>query len=140
MIYLTRCYYLSALHRLHNPQLSPAENQVIYGKCNYAPGHGHNYAVEVTVAGEPAAESGMVVNLAELDAFVARELLARFHLADLNTDVPSFRQHVPTSENFCLEIFRLLQQGFRAARIERVRLLETSRNAFEYAAEKGDSG
>ena len=140
MIYLTRRYHFSASHRLHNPRLSKAENQAIYGKCNNELGHGHNYSLEVTVVGEPAAETGMVVNLAELDAFVAREILDRFHLTCLNTDVPNFRHNVPSSENLCVEIFRLLQQGFGFARIDRVRLRETSRNALEYTGEKGDPG
>ncbi len=136
MIYLTRRYSFSASHRLHNPQLAAELNQRIYGKCNSPYGHGHNYALEVTVAGEPQPATGMVVNLAELDSFVERTILERFDQAYLNDDRDAFASAAPTTENLCRAIYHLLQTGFCAAPVERVRLEETSWNAFEYAGER----
>lgn len=138
MIYLTRRYRFSASHRLHSPRFSEAENRRIYGKCSNPGGHGHNYALEVTVAGEPQPGTGMVVNLARLDAFVEKEILERFDLAYLNADADCFGDQVPTSENFCMALYRLFQQGFREARVSRVRLEETSLNSFEYRGEEGE--
>lgn len=138
MIYLTRRYHFAASHRLHNPQLSEAENLRVYGKCSNQGGHGHNYALEVTVAGEPDARTGMAVNLAELDGFVEREILERFDHAYLNADAESFGRQVPTTENLCGEIFGRLRRGFRPAPVTRVRLEETSRNSFEIRDEEGD--
>jgi len=135
MMYLTRRYSFSASHRLHNPQLAAEQNERIYGKCNSPHGHGHNYALEITVAGVPHPATGMVVNLAELDDFVQRTILDRFDLAYLNDDRDAFRAAVPTTENLCRSIYHLLQTGFQTAPVERVRLEETSRNAFEYAGE-----
>lgn len=137
MIYLTRRYSFSASHRLHNPRFSEAENHRIYGKCSNPGGHGHNYLLEVTVAGEPDLRTGMVVDLGALDAFVAAEILERFDHANLNA-APAFHGHrVPTSENLCREIFHLLEEGFRPAPVARVRLEETSRNAFEVRSAEG---
>lgn len=136
MIYLTRRYLFSASHRLHNPELSPAENQAIYGKCNNPGGHGHNYALEVTVAGQPDPDTGMVVNLAELDACVQRRILDRFHLAYLNDDAEAFARSVPTTENLCRTIYHLLEKDFSAVTMDRVRLEETGSNAFEFAENK----
>jgi 6-pyruvoyltetrahydropterin/6-carboxytetrahydropterin synthase len=138
MIYLTRRYLFSASHRLHNPCLSEEENRRIYGKCNNPGGHGHNYALEVTVVGEPDPRTGMAVDLGRLDAFVEKEVLERFDLTYLNADPDFFADRVPTTENLCIEIYCRLHQSFREAAIDRVRLEETSLNSFTYRGEQGE--
>ncbi len=130
--YLTRRYWLAASHRLHSPKLSADENRATYGKCNNPYGHGHNYAVEVTVGGEIDAASGMICDLGELDGVVTREVLERFDHQNLNC-LPEFSDGVPTSENLCRAIYQVLQPRLRAAHLERVRLEETSMNSFEYS-------
>ena len=130
--HLTRRYRFSASHRLHSDQMSAEENRATYGKCNNPYGHGHNYALEVTVSGAVDAGTGMVCNLADLDGFMAREILARYEHVNLNT-LPEFRQRVPTTENLCVEIYEILQRGFHQAHLEKVRMEETMMNSFEYA-------
>jgi 6-pyruvoyltetrahydropterin/6-carboxytetrahydropterin synthase len=130
--HLTRRYTFSAAHRLHNPELSPDENAATYGKCNNPYGHGHNYALEVTVSGAVNERTGMVCNLADLDGFVQHEVLARYDHANLNT-LAEFQDCVPTTENLCKRIYEIMQRGFRAAHLDKVRLEETSMNSFEYA-------
>jgi len=132
MVYLTRKAEFSASHYYHNPGFSPEENRRIFGKCNNPNGHGHNYTLEVTVSGRVDASTGMVCNLVDLDSFVEREVLSRYHLENLNT-VQEFAQLVPTTENLSIEIFEILQRGFKCAHLERVRLEETMMNSFEYA-------
>lgn len=129
--HLTRRYQFSASHRLHNPQLSDAENRATYGKCNNPYGHGHNYALEVTMAGPVDDGTGMICDLIELDSFVQREVLDRFDHEHLNA-LPLFADEVPTTENLCAEVFRLLEP-FSCAQLEKVRLEETMLNSFEYA-------
>jgi 6-pyruvoyltetrahydropterin/6-carboxytetrahydropterin synthase len=131
---LTRRYTFSASHRLHSNHLAEAENQRIYGKCNNPFGHGHNYVVEVSVTGAVDAATGMIANLSDLDAYVAREVLEPFDHTYLNKDVAAFREVVPTAENLCIEIFERLKK-FPGARLARIRLEETGRNSFEYAGE-----
>ncbi len=135
--HLTRRYAFAASHRLHSGQMSEEENRRVYGKCNNPYGHGHNYALEVTVAGPVDPRTGMVCNIVDLDGFVGREVLERFGHENLN-DLPAFRAAVPTTENLCAEIFRLLRDGFRAAPVEKVRLEETMLNSFEYC-ENGEA-
>jgi 6-pyruvoyltetrahydropterin/6-carboxytetrahydropterin synthase len=130
--HLTRRYRFSASHRLHSTEMSADENRVTYGKCNNPHGHGHNYALEVTVSGQVDQSTGMVCNLVDLDGFVEREVLSRYHLENLNT-LQEFAQQVPTTENLSVEIFEILQRGFDQAHLERVRLEETMMNSFEYA-------
>jgi 6-pyruvoyltetrahydropterin/6-carboxytetrahydropterin synthase len=130
--HLTRRYRFSSSHRLHSARLSAEENLATYGKCNNPHGHGHNYALEVTVSGPVDPSTGMVCNLVDLDGFVEREVLSRYHLENLNT-VPEFAELVPTTENLSIEIFEILQRGFKKAHLEKVRLEETMMNSFEYA-------
>jgi 6-pyruvoyltetrahydropterin/6-carboxytetrahydropterin synthase len=129
--HLTRRYRFSASHRLHSGQMSLAENRAIYGKCNNPHGHGHNYALEVTVSGRVNETTGMVCNLADLDQCVEREIVSRFDLENLNTR-EEFAGLVPTTENLCLVIYDILKRRFTQAHLEGVRLEETMRNSFEY--------
>ena len=130
--HLTRRYIFSASHRLHSDELSEAENLATYGKCNNPYGHGHNYALEVTVSGQVNPQTGMICDLVLLDDAVRREVLDRFDHENLN-----FRQEfattVPTTENLSEIIFNILNQSFTAAHLEKVRLEETMMNSFEYA-------
>jgi 6-pyruvoyltetrahydropterin/6-carboxytetrahydropterin synthase len=132
--HLTRRYRFSASHRLHSDAMSGAENVATYGKCNNPHGHGHNYALEVTVSGQ-VDENGMVCNLVDLDGFVEREILERFDVQNLNT-LPEFAELVPTTENLSIAVYDILQRGFRLAHLERVRFEETLMNSFEYAGEE----
>jgi 6-pyruvoyltetrahydropterin/6-carboxytetrahydropterin synthase len=131
---LARRYRFSASHRLHSAQLGEQENQRVYGKCNNPYGHGHNYVVEVAVSGPVDPATGMIANLADLDAFVEREVLEPFDHTYLNEEIPEFQERVPTTENLCMEIFHRLRR-FPQARLERVRVEETGSNTFEYAGE-----
>jgi 6-pyruvoyltetrahydropterin/6-carboxytetrahydropterin synthase len=127
---LTRRYHFAASHRLHTAKLSEEENKRVYGKCSNPYGHGHNYVVEVTVNGPVDPETGMIANLGQLDPFVQREVIEPFDQKFLNEEVAEFREQAATTENVCSEIFRRLK-GFPLARLERVRVEETSKNSFE---------
>ncbi len=128
--HLTRRYMFSASHRLHSDAMSDEANRATYGKCNNPYGHGHNYALEVTVSGQVDA-NGMVCNLVDLDTFVGSEVLERFDHMNLNL-LPEFASDVPTTENLCIRIYDILKRGFQPAHLEKVRLEETMMNSFEY--------
>lgn len=136
-VQLGRRYRFAASHRLHTAQLSEEENCRVFGKCNNPYGHGHNYVLEILLSGEIDAATGMIANLADLDGFVTREVLEPIDHKSLNEDVAAFRATVPTTENLCIEIFRRLK-AFPHARVERVRVEETSNNSFEYAGNQED--
>lgn len=131
---LTRRYSFPASHRLFRSDWSDAENHRVFGKCANPHGHGHNYMLEITVSGAADPSTGMIVNLAGLDAFVRARVLDEFDHANLNEQVPEFHDSIPTTENLCRVIFNRLH-GFSRARIERVRIEETAKNSFEYVAE-----
>src|ERR1700730_5867377 len=132
--YLSRRYHFSASHRLHTEAYDAAQNMAVFGKCNNPHGHGHNYTVQGTGDRQVDPATGMVCNLAELDAFAQTNLLARFDHANLNT-LNCFRDTVSTTENLSIEIHRIFQR-FTAAHLERVHVEETSNNSFDYAGEQ----
>ena len=132
--YFGRRYMLSASHRLHSDTLTADENRAAYGKCNNPQGHGHNYVVEVLVGGPVDPETGMVVNLADLDLVVRKRVVERFDHANLNLD-SEFVNRVPTTENLCRVVFDLLNGTVPAGKLECVRVEETENNFFEYFGE-----
>ena len=125
MVLLTRKIEFSASHVYHNPALSPEENRRIFGKCNNPHGHGHNYTLEVTVAGEPNPVTGMVLDLKELKEILEREVMQRMDHRFLNKEVPELADKIPTCENIAQVIWGLLEPKIRQGRLHRVRLYET---------------
>lgn len=137
MTTLTRLYRFSASHRLHSATLGEAENDRLYGKCNNPFGHGHDYVLEVTATGPVDPVTCLVLPIRALDRLVEEKILAAFANRNLNLDIPEFAELVPTSENVALVIARLLEQHWHTylgripARLSRIHLQETARNAFE---------
>jgi 6-pyruvoyltetrahydropterin/6-carboxytetrahydropterin synthase len=130
IVHLSRRYSFAASHRLHVDALSPEANRETFGKCNNPFGHGHNYIAQVTFSGHVDSATGMVTNLADLDAFSQREVLDLFDHANLNT-LECFRDLTPTTENLSVELWRIYSQ-YPHARLERVRVEETGNNSFDY--------
>ena len=129
-----RRYALSASHRLHSDAVTAAENAATYGKCNNPHGHGHNYVVQVLARGPVGPETGMVINMADLDRTVQAQVLDRFDHCNLNLD-PLFAQRVPTTENLCRAVFELLAGSLHPATLAEVRIEETENNFFEFSGE-----
>jgi 6-pyruvoyltetrahydropterin/6-carboxytetrahydropterin synthase len=133
MLTLTRKLDFAASHRLHAPGLTDSENLEVFGKCNNPRGHGHNYGVEVTVAGTPDPVTGMLVDLEKLDTVLETEIMTRFDHKSLNDDVPELTGLNPTSEQLTLTIWDILKEKIPApARLHKVVVQETERNFFEY--------
>jgi 6-pyruvoyltetrahydropterin/6-carboxytetrahydropterin synthase len=136
VILVTRRYRLPAAHVLAIGSASEAENRRIYGKCANPAGHGHDYGFEVTVAGPVDERSGRVIDPARLDALFEQRVGRRLGHRMLN-EVPLFAERglVPTAENVARVVFEELAQPVAAcgaARLVRVRVVETRRNSFVY--------
>lgn len=133
VVELTRRYRFPAAHVLRSEALGDAENERLYGKCANPAGHGHDYALEITVAGPVDPRSGRVVAVDRLDALVRQRVLDRLTHRLLNDD-PWFAREVPTAENIARAAWEALCGAVAAespARLVRVRLRETRRNVFE---------
>ena len=133
MILLTQQFEFSASHRLHCPELSDEQNRQTFGKCNNPHGHGHNYLLEVTVAGTPDPRTGAVLPLPAFEQLVKERVIDRLDHKHLNTDTQEFREVNPSVENIARIIWNLLQDRVAPARLHRVRVWETAKTSAEYA-------
>ncbi|MBM4120367.1 MAG: 6-carboxytetrahydropterin synthase [Nitrospira sp.] len=129
---LTRRYTFAAMHRLHTDHLSEADNRKVFGKCNNPNGHGHNYAVLVTVREAIDERTGLAADVAALDRVVQETVVSRFDHRDLNGD-PAFADKTTTGENLAIFIWDLLVDKLETGQLVKVVLVETRDNWFEYA-------
>lgn len=130
---LTRLYHFSAAHRLANPALSDEENARIYGQCFRQ--HGHNYGLEVTVAGALHPATGMSVDLGVVDTAVKTAVLDRVDHYDLSATVPELTGVITTGENLSRVFYQWLEDALPPGVLRRVTLVETANNVFEYSGE-----
>ena len=133
---ITRRLHFSAAHRLAHPELSDAENRRVFGDCANPNWHGHNYELEVTVAGPVDPETGYVMDLKDLKELVNGRVVDDLDHRNLNLDVPWLKGVLPTTENIAVRIWeRLAPHIPKPAALERVVLWETPRHWVEYAGE-----
>jgi 6-pyruvoyltetrahydropterin/6-carboxytetrahydropterin synthase len=134
MVRLSQKFEFSATHRLHNPALSDDENSRTYGKCNNPHGHGHNYEVQVTLAGTPG-KTGLLIDVPAFERIVATTVINRFDHKNLNVELPEFRDVIPSVENIAATIFRLLKLpiGDAGAKLASVTVWETPKTWCEYS-------
>jgi len=136
---VTRRYRFCAAHRLHTDHLSPEENWAAFGKCNNPNGHGHNYVVLVTVKSGLKSTGDTVASLAALDRVVTDTIITRFDHHDLNQD-PEFASRTTTGENLVKLIWDLLVERLPSGSLEKVGVVETRDNYFEYAGPARPNG
>ncbi len=132
MVYLTRKEYFCASHRLYNPKFSDEENLQTYGKCAYANGHGHNYEIEVTVAGEAEKDTGMIIDLKKLSDIIRAEIIEKVDHRHLNFDVDFLKGVIPTAENIAVAFWQVLCPKVKAGRLYSIKVYETPNNYVEY--------
>lgn len=133
MVTMTQQFEFSAAHRLHSPELSDAENESLYGKCNNPNGHGHNYVVEVSVAKAIAPASNDTIDLHQFQETVNRLVIDRLDHKNLNEDIPYFASVLPSVENIAIAIWDWLDGNFQQAKLVNVRVYETPKTWAEYS-------
>lgn len=141
MIYVTRKAHFNASHRLHNPEKPDEWNRKVFGKCNNPNWHGHNYVIEVTVAGKPNPETGFVIDLGELKSIIKNKILDRCDHKNLNLEVPFLKNIIPSTENLVRAFYLELDEEIRDAasdgsKLYSVKLFETERNIAEYCPDR----
>ena len=137
LVFVTRKAHFNAAHRLHNPDRSDEWNKQVFGKCNHENWHGHNYAVEVTVAGKPDEETGYVIDLSVLKSIIESKVVDKCDHKNLNLDVDFLDGIMPTTENLVKAFFEELESSIQEATDGRaflyeVYLEETERNSAKY--------
>lgn len=135
MVYVTRRANFSASHRLFNPAWSDEKNNAAFGKCNNPNGHGHNYDIEVTVVGDPPAETGMVIDLKKLGDILEAEVVEKVDHKHMNHDVDFLEGVIPTAENMAVAFWRILKPKITEGRLYSIKLYESTNNFVEYKGE-----
>jgi 6-pyruvoyltetrahydropterin/6-carboxytetrahydropterin synthase len=139
MIFLTRRATFSASHYYWNDAWSAEKNEQVFGRCANRNGHGHNYTLEVTVAGEPDKQTGFVVDLKWLKDTIESKVLSAWDHRHLNLEVPEFAQAIPTTENIAIAAWKRLEPAVHAidgARLSAVRIYETPEIFAEFRGEQ----
>jgi 6-pyruvoyltetrahydropterin/6-carboxytetrahydropterin synthase len=135
MMRLSQKFEFSASHRLHNPKMTDAENRSTFGKCNNPSGHGHNYEVQVTLLGKPEEKSGLLIDVPAFERIVADTVIEPFDHKNLNTEVPQFRELIPSVENIAKVIYGLLALKLKSdhCKLASVTVWETPKTWCEYS-------
>jgi 6-pyruvoyltetrahydropterin/6-carboxytetrahydropterin synthase len=131
-VFVTRQIHFSASHRLYNPRFSRAWNAREFGECAHERGHGHNYVLEVTVAGVPDPRTGYTLNLRTLKQLLQDEISEPCDHRHLNEDVPFLKGIIPSTENLAIAFWRRIAAKLTSGRLTQVRLYETPRNFADY--------
>ena len=135
MIYITRKAHFSAAHRLYNPTFSDERNDATFDKCNNPMGHGHNYTIEVTVAGIPDPLTGYVIDLKKLSAIMDNYIIEKVDHKHLNYDVPELHGIIPTAENIALVFWQILEPKVTEGKLHSIKIFESDNNFVEYKGE-----
>jgi 6-pyruvoyltetrahydropterin/6-carboxytetrahydropterin synthase len=139
MIFLTRRATFSASHYYWNPEWAEEKNHAVFGRCANRNGHGHNYTLEVTVAGEPDPVTGFVVDLKWLKDVIEERIMSAWDHRHFNLEVPEFASAIPTTENIAIAAWRRLEPAITAAkgaRLSRIRVYETPEIFAEFRGEE----
>jgi 6-pyruvoyltetrahydropterin/6-carboxytetrahydropterin synthase len=129
---VSRKEHFNAAHRLHNPSLSDAENEQIFGKCSNPNYHGHNYELIVSLTGDPDPSTGYVYDMKKLSNLIRENVLQKLDHKNLNLDTEFFKSLNPTAENIAVVIWKILRDKIDAKFDLKITLYETERNFVEY--------
>jgi 6-pyruvoyltetrahydropterin/6-carboxytetrahydropterin synthase len=137
LVYVTRKVHFNAAHKLWNPNWSAEKNQAVFGACSNENWHGHNYVLEVTVAGEPDPDTGYVIDLKHLRDILKQKVLSKVDHKNLNLDVDFMSGKLTSSEHFAVEIWNQIEPEISTGqrKLYSVKLFETERNFVEYRGE-----
>ena len=135
VVYITRRETFAAAHRLFKQELSDEENLKLFGKCSNPNWHGHNYTLEVIVAGKVDADTGFVMDLKDLKEIVRENVITKVDHKNLNLDTDFMKGKIPTSENIVIAIWNELEDKITKGKLFSVKLYETENNYFEYKGE-----
>ena len=126
--------HFNAAHRLHNPDWSAEKNKEIFGLCNNANYHGHNYELIIQITGTINPQTGYVIDMKDLSVLAQEEVVKKFDHKNLNLDVPEFENLNPSAENIAVVIYHKLRVKIAAELDLKIRLYETERNFVEFPA------
>jgi 6-pyruvoyltetrahydropterin/6-carboxytetrahydropterin synthase len=134
MVFVTRRERFNAAHRLFRSEWSDERNLEVFGKCSNPNWHGHNYELQVTVAGEPDPVTGFVIDLKILSTIIKHRVIDKIDHRNLNLDVDFMKGVMPSTENLAMVIWNQLSDDVKAhgSELYSIKLFETENNFVEY--------
>ncbi len=135
MVYVTRRATFNAAHRVFNPNLTDEENFKIFGNCSNPNWHGHNYILEVVIAGQINPQTGYVIDLKLLKEIINKYIIEKVDHKNLNLEVDFMKDIQPSAENITIQIWKQLEKRIPGGKLYSVKLYETENNYFEYKGE-----
>jgi 6-pyruvoyltetrahydropterin/6-carboxytetrahydropterin synthase len=133
--YITRKEHFNAAHRLSVDTWSDEQNEAVFGKCANKNWHGHNFTLDVTIAGEPDPVTGFIINLKDLGKIIKTNIIEKVDHKNLNLDVDFMKGIQPSIENLAIAIWNQLEPHITAGKLYSIRISETDRNSIEYRGE-----
>ncbi len=134
-VFVYRRAHFSASHRLFDPKFSNEKNLEVFGKCSNPNGHGHNYYIEVCVAGSPDPKTGYVIDLKKVKRILEEYFLKYVDHKNLNVDVPFMQGINPTTENIAIACWKQIEPYITEGKLYSIRVYETENNFVEYRGE-----
>ncbi|UTW64856.1 6-carboxytetrahydropterin synthase [bacterium SCSIO 12643] len=131
---VSRKAHFNAAHRLYNPNWSNEKNDAVFGLCNNANYHGHNYNLVVSVTGEIDPDTGYVIDMKILKDIINQKVVEKMDHKNLNLDVPEFKNLIPTAENIVIVCYNLIEEVLPENLELHIQLFETERNSVSYPA------
>lgn len=132
MVYVTRREVFSSAHILYNSEWSEERNTEVFDKCANPNGHGHNYTMEVVIAGEVQPDTGYVIDLKLLKKIIREQVIAKVDHKHLNFDVDFMKGVIPTAENIAIGVWNQLVDKIPHGKLFSVKIYETENNYAEY--------
>lgn len=132
MVYLTRKEHFNAAHQLYNSAWTEEKNKSVFGRCANPHFHGHNYELWVTVKGEPNPDTGFIINAKELSVLINTHVTEVFDHRNLNLDFDYFKDLQPSTENFVIVIWNILEPLLPDGILHQIRLMETENIYADY--------
>ncbi len=130
---VTRRVHWNSAHRLFRPEWSDERNTEVFGACSNPNWHGHNYEMDVTVAGPVDPDTGYVLDLKVLKDLLEERVVSHLDHRNLNLEVSWLDGLVPTTENVVVAIWNRIHDRLPdGLALERIVLWETPRNSVEY--------
>ncbi len=131
-VQVKRKAHFNAAHRLYNPNWTPEKNEEVFGLCNNANFHGHNYNIIVSVIGEVNPDTGYVIDMKILKQIIKTQVTLKLDHKNLNLDVPEFKNTIPTAENIAIVCYDLINKVLPGGLELQITLFETERNSVVY--------
>lgn len=111
VVSMTRKVSFSSGHRYHFEHLNDAENEALFPGFWSRYNHGHNYILDVTVTGEIDDQTGMIVNITEVDRVLKRVIVQPFNNRSINDEIPEFKHKAPCLENLLDYYWQVINQA-----------------------------